>query len=120
MGFEPRIPEFERRKTVRAMDRAASVVGPSNFIAREIKTVGMMMKMKFTVDKYTQILNRICSQHKRISKFVLIAYNVRFLAKEVTLLLRMLGFIRLAQHHSYAQSVWGCKSEQSLGESISR
>jgi hypothetical protein len=31
VGFEPIIPVFERTKTVRALDRAATVIGEANF-----------------------------------------------------------------------------------------
>jgi hypothetical protein len=30
VGFEPTIPAFERAKTVYALDRVATVIGPSN------------------------------------------------------------------------------------------
>jgi hypothetical protein len=43
----------------------------SNFIARE-KNIDTMMKIKFTINMYTQILNANCSQYKRRSKSVLI------------------------------------------------
>jgi hypothetical protein len=42
MGFEPTIPVFERAKTVRALDRAATVIGQDDgmgtykFVKRQI------------------------------------------------------------------------------------
>jgi hypothetical protein len=45
---------------------------PNNFLACEEKRVNMMRKMKFAINMYTQTLNTICSQYKRISKSVLI------------------------------------------------
>jgi hypothetical protein len=44
------------------------------------KEIGMT-KMKFAINMQTQILNRICSQYKGISKPVLIIQNVRLPGK---------------------------------------
>jgi hypothetical protein len=60
------------RLSVVKKDKVIIRISPSNFIAREIKTIGVMLEMKFTVGRYTQVLNKTCSQYKRISKFVLI------------------------------------------------
>jgi hypothetical protein len=38
VGFEPTFPAFERAKTVHALDRAATVIGPINII-RIIKLI---------------------------------------------------------------------------------
>jgi hypothetical protein len=37
VGFEPTIPAFERAKTVHALDRSATVIGPSYISPYEIK-----------------------------------------------------------------------------------
>jgi hypothetical protein len=42
MGFEPKIPFFERKKTIHALDRTATVIGPKKYTSHVIKwSVGM-------------------------------------------------------------------------------
>jgi hypothetical protein len=45
------------------------------------KKINMMIKMKFTINIYTQIRNKVCSLYKRFYKCVLIVKNVHFPGK---------------------------------------
>jgi hypothetical protein len=68
----------------------------------------------------TQIIKEICSQYKAISESVLLIKSVRFLGKEITLILLKLGFIIFAEHRLCTQSISDCRRKQSLDELIAR
>jgi hypothetical protein len=78
------------------------------------------MKIKFTINMYTHILDTICSQYKRISKPVLVVYNVRFPGKGNNSNFTKSGLTKVAEHHSCTESIPDCISKQSLGELIAR
>jgi hypothetical protein len=59
----------------------------------------MMMKMKFTTNMYTQILNTISSEYKRISEPVLIFQSIRFSGKINNSNFIKLRFIKFSERH---------------------
>jgi hypothetical protein len=49
VGFEPKIPVFERAKTVHALDRGATVIGASSLVS-SILPHTIFMKSRLTTD----------------------------------------------------------------------
>jgi hypothetical protein len=47
----------------------------------EKKKINMKIKMKITINTYTQILNTISLPNKKVSKFVLVVWDTRFPSK---------------------------------------
>jgi hypothetical protein len=60
--------------------------------------VDMVMEMKFSINKYSQVFYRVGPGYRGLAKLMIVDLNVGFPGKDITLVLLMLSFIQLTMH----------------------
>jgi hypothetical protein len=70
VGFEPKIPAFERAKTVHALDCAATVIGLWNVANRNMLYLIMLQKTCHLSSRLLLFTHRVIRHRQRYLRFV--------------------------------------------------
>jgi hypothetical protein len=75
--------------------------------------VDVVMKMKYNINKYSQVFYRFGPVYGGLTKFVIIHQYVGFPGEEYSSILLMLSFIQLAVHQPCTELMSDCSRLQS-------